>query len=277
VCLIGLIAFLQIARGQANLGIDFTGGSMLEYTTSAPFTLSEVRPVFKNNNLGDVELQQVTNENRLIVKMKQSEETVGNLAEKITAVLQKNFKNLNFALDSESEIGSSVSETLRQKAFQAILISMAGVIIYLAFRFDIKFGVAAAIATFHDVLAVLGVCWMFNIEINLLIVTALLTIAGYSLNDTVVIFDRIRETMIKRGSQLNLLEIINVSINEVLSRGVVTSLTTVLAVLALYLFGGSVIHDFSFAMLFGITFGTYSSVFVAGALLTVWRPKTLSA
>jgi len=277
VCLIGLIAFLQIARGQANLGIDFTGGSMLEYTTSAPFTLSEVRPVFKNNNLGDVELQQVTNENRLIVKMKQSEETVGNLAEKITAVLQKNFKNLNFALDSESEIGSSVSETLRQKAFQAILISMAGVIIYLAFRFDIKFGVAAAIATFHDVLAVLGVCWMFNIEINLLIVTALLTIAGYSLNDTVVIFDRIRETMIKRGSQLNLLEIINVSINEVLSRGVVTSLTTVLAVLALYLFGGSVIHDFSFAMLFGIIFGTYSSVFVAGALLTVWRPKTLSA
>ncbi len=269
--LIGCIAFIQILRGQANLGVDFTGGTMLQYRAEQPFALKDVRQALAD--FDGIELQQVINENRLIVKIKQSEDTIGSRSDQITAALTEKLPDVKFTLDSETEIGSSISETLRNKALEAIAISLIGVIIYLAFRFDIRFGVAAAAATFHDVLAVLGICWLFNIEINLLIVTALLTLAGYSLNDTVVVFDRIRELAKKHGPSMPLTDLINASINQVLGRSIVTSLTTLLVVASLFLFGGSVIHDFSFALLTGIIVGTYSSIFIAGALLTVWKRK----
>ena len=178
-------------------------------------------------------------------------------------------------MESQEAIGSSISEVLRNKALQAIAISLFGVIFYLALRFDLSFGVAAATATFHDVLVVLGVCWLFNIEITLLIVTALLTLAGYSLNDSVVVFDRIRENMHKaeQGTFKSKVfsDIINGSINEVLSRTIVTSLTTALVLVALFFLGGTVIHDFSFALLIGLVVGTYSSVFVASPVLSLWK------
>lgn len=276
--LLGMVAFVQIWRGQANLGIDFTGGLMMEYSTAKPFSLAKVRSALGKAGLSDVNLQQVVSENRLIVKLKKSEQTVGHLSDRITKILNQKLPGTHFSLVSQSEIGSSISDTLRNKAWEAIAISLIGVVIYLAIRFDLRFGLAAAIATFHDLFAVIGVCWALHVEINLLIITALLTIAGYSLNDTVVVFDRIRETMQKRGDRITLSsEIINVSTNEVMSRSVVTSFTTLLAVLALFLFGGSVIHDFTFALLVGISFGTYSSIFVAGALLTVWWKKKPSA
>jgi len=147
---------------------------------------------------------------------------------------------------------------------------LAGIIGYLAFRFNISFGVAAAIATFHDVLAVLGIFYILNKEINLLIVTALLTLAGYSLTDTVVVFDRIRENM-KRYRKLSFAEVINKSVNEMLSRTIITSLTTLIVVLSLYFFGGVVIHDFAFALVLGIIVGTYSSVFVASPIVYMWH------
>ena len=161
---------------------------------------------------------------------------------------------------------------LRNKAIQAIIISLAGVIVYLAMRFDIRFGLAAAIATFHDVLVVLGICWLLNVEITLLIVTALLTLAGYSLNDSVVVFDRIRENF-RKGENKPLAATINDSINQVLSRTVVTSLTSAMVLLALFFIGGSVIHDFALALLAGVIVGTYSSIFIASPLLTLWKPK----
>ena len=161
---------------------------------------------------------------------------------------------------------------LRNKAIQAIIISLAGVIVYLAMRFDIRFGLAAAIATFHDVLVVLGICWLLNVEITLLIVTALLTLAGYSLNDSVVVFDRIRENF-RKGENKPLAATINDSINQVLSRTVVTSLTSAMVLLALFFIGGSVIHDFALALLAGVLVGTYSSIFIASPLLTLWKPK----
>jgi SecD/SecF fusion protein len=142
----------------------------------------------------------------------------------------------------------------------------------LAFRFDIRFGLAGAVATFHDVIVVLGICWLMNIEITLLLVTALLTLAGYSLNDSVVVFDRIRENMHKSQDH-SLTGVINDSINQVLSRTIMTGLTTGLVLVALYLLGGTVIHDFAFALLAGIVVGTYSSIFVASPLLTVWDKK----
>lgn len=270
--LIGLIAFVQILRGQANLGVDFSGGSMLQYKAEQSFALEDVRAGFKKNGWDSIDLQQVTGENRLIIKIKKSEEVVGHLGKEITAILTKEEADKGFALESQSEIGSSISSVLRNKAIQAIAISLLGVLIYLALRFDLSFGVAAASATFHDVLVVLGICWLLNMEITLLIVTALLTLAGYSLNDSVVVFDRIRENMQKKKER-RFYSIINKSINQVMGRTVVTSLTTALVIVSLFVYGGSAIHDFSFALLMGVVVGTYSSIFVASPILSLWPRK----
>lgn len=268
---IGLFSFIEITLGNANLGVDFTGGALLQFKAQQEFSMTEVRKTFDRNELDGLNLQKVENENRLIVKIKKSEETVANLGETISSILDDELKDKAFVLESQSEIGSSVSAVLRNKALLAITISLIGVIIYLALRFDLRFGLAAAVATFHDVLVVLGICWLFNIEITLLIITALLTLAGYSLNDSVVVFDRIRENLHK-GEAKSLPSIINVSINQVISRTTVTSLTSAMVLLALYILGGSVIHDFSFALLCGILIGTYSSIFIASPLLTLWKP-----
>lgn len=270
--IIGLIAFVQITRGKANMGVDFSGGSLLQYKATADFTMDEVRTVFGNNDLKNANLQEVEGEHRLIVKIKKSEEVVHDLSDQITTLLETEMPNKGFVLESQSEIGSSVSAVLRNKAIQAIFISLVGVIIYLAMRFDIRFGLAAAIATFHDVIVVLGICWLLDVELTLLIVTALLTLAGYSLNDSVVVFDRIRENM-RKSEDHSLMQQINRSINEVMSRTVVTSLTTAMTLLALFFFGGSVIHDFSLALLLGVMVGTYSSVFVASPVLSLWPAK----
>jgi SecD/SecF fusion protein len=270
---IGLLAFVQILRGQANLGVDFSGGSMLQYKAEQAFTLNEIRPVLAQSGWDNVDLQEVTGENRLIVKIKKSEETVGRLGEQLGEVLGKELADKGFVLESQSEIGSSISEDLRNKAIMAVAISLLGVLAYLAVRFDMSFGVAAAAATFHDVLAVLGLCWLLGLEFNLLIITALLTLAGYSLNDTVVIFDRIRENMQKKKEGETLFGVINTSINQVLSRTIVTGLTTLLTLSSLFFLGGVTIHDFSFALLAGIIVGTYSSIFVASPILTLWPHK----
>jgi SecD/SecF fusion protein len=275
--LIGLVSFVQIARGKANLGVDFTGGTLIQYKAEQPFTLQEVRKVLGENGLEGVNLQQVENENRLIIRLKRSTEKAENLDEQISVIFSENLPGKSFSMESQEAIGSSISEVLRNKALQAIAISLFGVILYLALRFDLSFGIAAAIATFHDVLVVLGMCWLLNIEITLLIVTALLTLAGYSLNDSVVVFDRIRENMKKAehgtSKVRGLSNIINVSINEVISRTIVTSLTTALVLFALFFLGGTVIHDFSLALLIGLMVGTYSSIFVASPLLSIWKKE----
>ncbi|TKB05930.1 protein translocase subunit SecD [Desulforhopalus sp. IMCC35007] len=268
--ILGVVAFGEILLGNANMGVDFAGGSLLQYKADQNFSMDEVRTAFDKSKLEGVDLQQVENEGRLIVKIKKSTEVIASeLNEQVTKVLNTQLPDKNFSLESQTEIGSSVSAVLRNKAMLAIALSMGGVIVYLAFRFNLSFGIGAAVATFHDVLAVLGICWLMNIEMTLLMVTALLTLAGYSLNDTVVIFDRIRENM-KKSDNPSLLRVINNSVNEVLSRSIVTSFTVFLSVLALFMFGGSVIHDFSLVLLLGVIIGTYSSIFVASPILTLW-------
>ncbi len=271
--LVGVFAFIQILRGHANLGIDFAGGSMIQYQAEKDFTLDAARAALKKHGLGDVELQRVTSANQLIVKLKKSTAKVENMTEKITSDLNTELPEVKFKVESTFEIGSSISDALRNKAVQAILISMLGVMVYLGFRFNLRFGVAAAVATFHDIIIVLGLCYLFNIELTLLIVTALLTLAGYSLNDTVIVFDRIRENIHRHGQTKKLPEIINESVNEVLSRTLVVSLTTFLTVTALFFLGGVVVHDFSFVLILGFIIGTYSSVFVASPLLCVWNKE----
>jgi SecD/SecF fusion protein len=270
--LIGFIALVQIVRGHANMGVDFSGGSLLQYKASQDFTMAEVRDAFSRTELKDIDLQEVENEHRLIVKIKKSDAVVANLGDQVAEILSSELPEKQFILESQSEIGSSVSSVLRNKAIQAIVISLAGVIIYLAFRFDIRFGLAAATATFHDVMVVLGICWLMDVEVTLLLVTALLTLAGYSLNDTVVVFDRIRENMHKSEDH-SLTRVINDSINQVVSRTIITGLTTGIVLIALFLLGGAVIHDFAFALLAGIVVGTYSSIFIASPLLTLREHK----
>ncbi|MFH0781507.1 MAG: protein translocase subunit SecD [Pseudomonadota bacterium] len=268
--IIGLVACVQLARGRGNMGVDFSGGSLLQYKANKDFTMKEVREAFSKSGMGEVDLQRVENENRLIVKIKKSETVVAKLAEKVDTILAAELADKGFSIESESEIGSSVSSSLRNKALVAILLSFAGIIIYLAFRFDISFGIAAAIATLHDIFFVIAICWIMNMEFTLLIVTALLTLAGYSLNDTVVVFDRIRENSLKSDKK-SFESIINSSINETLSRTTITALTVVFTLLALLFFGGSVIHDFAFALTIGVLIGTYSSIFIASPVLTLWK------
>ena len=270
--LLGLIAFVQIERDQANLGVEFSGGTMAQFKAAQSFRLDKVRGALSQRGFKDLELQQVPNENILIVRIKKSELSVSKETDVIGKALQEDFPEYKFALESKAEIGSSVSGALKKAALIAIAISLAGIIIYLAWRFDVRFGVAAAIATFHDVLTVLGIFYLMDIEITLLIVTALLTLAGYSLTDTVVVFDRIRETMNRSGKK-DFGEIINLSINEVLSRTIITSVTVFLVVLALFFLGGVVIHDFALALLMGIIVGTYSSIFVASPIVYLWPGK----
>jgi SecD/SecF fusion protein len=271
---IGVIAFIQVSGGHANLGVDFSGGSLLQYKAGEDFTMSEVRSALTKSGMPEADLQKVETEQRLIVKIKKSEAVVSKLAEKVDKILAAELPEKNFKLESESEIGSSVSSSLRNQAILAILLSFVGVIIYLAFRFDIRFGIAAAVSTFHDVIVLVGICWVMNMEFTLLIVTALLTLAGYSLNDTVVVFDRIRENALKADKK-SLESTINTSINETLSRTVITGLTTLFTLLALMFFGGAVIHDFAFVLTVGILFGTYSSIFVASPLLTLWKKEAV--
>ena len=196
---------------------------------------------------------------------------MGQMSNHLVEILNKALPENNFKVIGKSEIGASISQDLRNKAIVAIIISMLGIIIYIAWRFEFIFGIGATIATFHDVLAVLGVFWLFNVEITLLVVTALLTLAGYSLTDTVVVFDRIRENLARRRGKLG--EIINLSVNEVLSRTIITSTTVFLVVVALFFFGGVVLRDFALAMILGVLVGTYSSIFVASPIVYAWRKE----
>uniref|UniRef100_A0A7C5ER15 Multifunctional fusion protein n=1 Tax=Desulfobacca acetoxidans TaxID=60893 RepID=A0A7C5ER15_9BACT len=269
---LGITAFLMLAWfGKGNLGVEFTGGAMVQFSAAQPFTVTEVRSALNREGWGHAEIQPLEAGKGLMIKLKKTQETVEQMADKLNQILNQALPQNKFKVEGTTEIGASVSRDLRQKAIIAIVISLVCIIAYLAWRFEFIFGVAAAVATFHDVLAVLGVFWLLDREITLLVVTALLTIAGYSLTDTVVVFDRIRENLARRRGTLA--EIINESVNEVLSRTIVTSVTVFLVCLALYFFGGVVLEDFALAMLLGVLVGTYSSVFVASPIIFAWRKE----
>ncbi len=267
--LLGLIAVIQITFGSANLGIDFAGGTAVQLKFDKALSIEAARTVLGQHGLGDAELQEFPQDNKLLIRVKTETTIEEAISEKIVQVFRDEFKGQSFEIDSSTSIGPTIGQKLQKDALIAIVLSLIGIIIYIAARFEIRFGVAAAIATFHDVLAVLGIYYVLNVEITLLVVTALLTLAGYSLTDTVIVFDRIRENLRQRRRQ-SIEEIINSGINQVLSRTLVTTLTVVLVLVPLTLFGGEVLHDFSLALLLGVLIGTYSSVFVASPLLLIW-------
>lgn len=270
--LLGFVAFIGILLGRANLGIDFAGGVSVQLRFDRPIEIDRARRLLTSAGFEDADLQELAAENKLLIRLKPQGKDMKGFADRIIGAFREGFPDNHLTVEATTEIGPTVGSRLKKDAIWAISIALLGILIYIAWRFEFRFGVAAVIATFHDVLTVLGIFYLLNKEINLLIITALLTLAGYSLTDTVVVFDRIRENLrLKRKEDIT--TIINRSINEVLSRTVVTSLTTLLVLVSLLFFGGEVIHDFSLALFIGIIVGTYSSVFVASPLLTVTPAK----
>ena len=273
ISIIGIIGIIQIGRGAANMGIDFSGGTAMQLKFSKPFSIADARTALHKHGIAKADLQEIKDGNMLLVKMAGA--AVGKQSELVQTSFKKEFVDNPFSVESSTEIGPSIGDKLRKDTMIAVVLSLLGIILYIAWRFDLKFGIGATISTMHDVLAMVAVFYLLNKEINLLFITAVLTIAGYSLTDTVVVFDRIRENLHKnlKGS-MN--KIFNDSINEVLSRTIVTSLTTFLAAVSLFLFGGEVIHDFSMALLVGIVVATYSSVFVASPIVVLLENRALA-
>ena len=266
---LGVLAVIQILLGSANLGIDFSGGTAVQLKFDKPLQIELARKALVNNGLEEAELQEFTQDNKLLIRIKTDTTIEEEISKKIVQVFKDEFKGHAFVVDSSTSIGPAIGKKLQQDALIAITLSLIGIVLYIAARFEFRFGVAAAIATFHDVLAVLGLYHILETEITLLVVTALLTLAGYSLTDTVIVFDRIRENLRQRRRD-SIATIINHGINQVLSRTLVTTLTVVLVLVPLTLFGGEVLHDFSLALLLGVIIGTYSSVFVASPMLLIW-------
>jgi preprotein translocase subunit SecF len=269
---IGIIAVIQIATGHANLGIDFAGGTAIQFKFEKPVALHDIRLALEAGGLKDFDLQDLPSENKILIRVKKIDHKLGQVSETITSVLSQKVPDNKYVVDSITEIGPKVGGRLRADAARAVAVAIIGILIYVAFRFQFKFGVGATIATFHDVLAVLGMFFIMGREINLILVTALLTIAGYSLTDTVVVFDRIRENL-KLKQKESVEAVMNTSINEVLSRTIITSTTVLLTSIALFFFGGEVLHDFSLAMIMGVVIGTFSSIFVASPIVLIWGGK----
>jgi preprotein translocase subunit SecF len=272
IAIIGIIGIIQIVRGHANMGIDFTGGTALQLKFDKPIAMESARNALLKNGV-EANLQEIKDGNKLLIKVGKTNVPLGKVAATVEEIFRKEFPANSFIVESSTEIGPSIGEKLRKDTLIAIAIAMLGIIIYIAWRFDLKFGIAASVATLHDVLAMFAFFYLFHREINLLFITAVLTIAGYSLTDTVVVFDRIRENLRKQVKEA-LTFIFNKSINEVLSRTIITALTTLLAAMSLLLFGGEVIHDFALALVIGIIVGTYSSVFVASPLVVLWENRS---
>ncbi|MDA8169285.1 MAG: protein translocase subunit SecF [Nitrospiraceae bacterium] len=272
---LGIFSLIQMWGGRANLGIDFAGGTEVQVKFSRPVSLGAVRSALDSVGLKDMEIQELPTLNKILVTEKGSEQSLGKVSDAIINTLKQKFAGASPVIDSTTEIGPKVGSRLRSDAIVASLFAAVGILIYIALRFRFQFSIGATIATFHDVLAVLGVFYLLGKEVNLIFISALLTIAGYSLTDTVVVFDRIRENL-RTAVKEPIESVVNRSINEVLSRTLITSLTVIFCSLALLVFGGEVIHDFALAITLGVIVGTYSSWFVASpAVLLVSRGKIL--
>jgi preprotein translocase subunit SecF len=270
--LIGLVSL--IIQGGPNYGIDFTGGTSLELKFEEAMGTGDLRNSISDIGFGEAEIKQIGLKaaNDFIIRVEKQKEGV-QVSQVIEDELAKDFPDNAYDIRSVQEVGPKIGGELRRAAIMAVLISLLGILIYISWRFEFKFAIGAVAALFHDVLITLGIFSILQLEISLVVVAAFLTIVGYSLNDTIVVFDRIRENqkILRRESFPS---ITNISLNQTLSRTVITSLTTFIVVLVLYLVGGEVIHNFSFALIIGIVIGTYSSLFVASPIVLEWHMRS---
>jgi preprotein translocase subunit SecF len=260
-----LTSLLLLTFKGLNFGIDFKGGTLIELRSSDnKINVSNLRDKLSEMNLGDVSVKKFGNDQDFLIKF-ENKDAKKNIIEEIKKNLDKSFGD-NFDFRRVENVGPKVSSELLRKGIIAISVSLAAMLFYIWIRFEWQFSLGAIIALFHDVLVTLGLFSLLNLEINLSIIAAVLTIVGYSMNDTVVIFDRVRENL-KKYSDIKIFELTNISINETLSRTLITSITTLLALVSIFFFGGEILKGFSLAMIFGVIFGTYSSIYIANTVL----------
>jgi preprotein translocase subunit SecF len=263
-----VISLLFLVFKGLNFGIDFKGGTLIELRSNdSKINVSSLRDNLNQMNLGDVSVKNFGNEKDFLIKFENSNNK--NVIEEIKINLDKSFGN-NFSFRRVENVGPKVSTELLKSGVIAISVALAMMLIYIWIRFEWQFSLGAILALFHDVIVTLGLFSLFALEINLSIIAAILTIVGYSMNDTVVIFDRVRENL-RKYSDIKIYELTNISINETLSRTLITSITTLLALLSIFFFGGEILKGFSLAMIFGVVFGTYSSIYIANTILVRLR------
>ena len=259
-----VVSLLLLSLKGLNFGIDFKGGTLIELrSTDSKINISSLRDNLNQLDLGDVSVKNFGNEKDFLIKFENNSDK--NIIEKIKVNLEKSFAN-NFDFRRVENVGPKVSSELLRSGIIAISVALALMLIYIWIRFEWQFSVGSIIALLHDVVITLGIFSMLSLEINLSIIAAVLTIVGYSMNDTVVIFDRVRENL-RKYSDIKIFELTNISINETLSRTLITSVTTLLALLSIFFFGGEILKGFSLAMIFGVVFGTYSSIYIANTVL----------
>ena len=260
-----IISILLLFFKGLNFGVDFKGGTLIELRSNDKnINVTSLRQSFNKMNLGDFNVKKFGNENDFLIKI-EKKDTSANAIEIIKKDLTSSIGG-SFNFRRVENVGPKVSAELLKSGVIAIALSLAAMLFYIWIRFEWQFSLGAILALFHDVIITLGFFSLFNLEINLSIVAAVLTIVGYSMNDTVVIYDRVRENL-KKFSDIKIFELTNISINETLSRTIITSLTTLLALVSIYLFGGEILKGFSLAMIMGVVFGTYSSIYIANPIL----------
>jgi preprotein translocase subunit SecF len=261
-----IISIGSIIYKGLNFGVDFKGGTLIELRAeNSEIGIGDLRHSFLEMNLGDVNVKKFGKENDFLIKIEGNDKNKENFIEDIKIHLSKDIGN-NFSFRRVEDVGPKVSGELLKSGLIAIVLSLSAMLIYIWIRFEWQFSLGAIVALVHDVIVTIGFFSILEFEINLSIVAAVLTIVGYSMNDTVVIFDRVRENL-KKYTSKTINEISNLSINETLSRTIITSLTTLLALLSIFFFGGEILKGFSFAMILGVIFGTYSSIFIANPIL----------
>ena len=260
-----IISILLLIFKGLNFGVDFKGGTLIELrSTDDQITISKLRQSFNRMNLGDVNIKEFGKKNDFLIKFEKKDKNI-NFIDKIKKDLEKSI-GPGFDFRRVENVGPKVSSELLKSGILAICLALAAMLIYIWIRFEWQFSLGAILALFHDVILTLGIFSLFNLEINLSIVASVLTIVGYSMNDTVVIFDRVRENL-KKFADIKIFDLTNKSINETLSRTIITSVTTLLALFSIYIFGGEILKGFSLAMILGVIFGTYSSIYIANPIL----------
>lgn len=259
-------------HGGLKFGIDFSGGTLVQLQFKSPPDINNIRDGLKTIGLGDSTIQEFGSKKEILIRVQRSEEKLKDLGSQVKNSLKDEFNLDDITVERVEMVGPKVGRDLREKAVLSILYAIIGIVLYISWRFEFQYAIAAIIALVHDVLVTMGAFSMADKEFTLVVVAAFLAIIGYSLNDTIVIFDRIRENSRRRG-KTSLVEVINVSLNQTLSRTLLTSGTTLIVVMALFFLGGAIIHDFSFALLVGILIGTYSSIFIASVFLVYWETK----
>jgi preprotein translocase subunit SecF len=264
-----IISILLLFFKGLNFGVDFKGGTLIELRSDDKnINVTSLRSSFSKMNLGDFNVKKFGNENDFLIKI-EKKDTSANAIEIIKKELTSSIGG-SFNFRRVENVGPKVSAELLKSGVIAIALSLVAMLFYIWIRFEWQFSLGAILALFHDVVITLGLFSLFNLEINLSIVAAVLTIVGYSMNDTVVIYDRVRENL-RKFSDIKIFELTNISINETLSRTIITSVTTLLALVSIYLFGGEILKGFSLAMIMGVVFGTYSSIYIANPILVKLR------